>query len=122
MGIVALLNKDITKFVVSTNVDGLHRRSGVPPSKLAELHGDVYLETCEKCGKEYLRNFEIHGDHKHHTGRLCEDQSCAGPLKDSIINFGENLPTHEVQITTDHSKKVIPPLLLQTPNNLTLFF
>ena len=29
--------------------------------------------------------------HEHKTGRRCDDQSCKGELKDTIINFNENL-------------------------------
>ena len=30
------------------------------------------------------------------TGRECDDPACKGPLRDSIINFGENLPKNEL--------------------------
>lgn len=43
---------------MSQNVDGLHRRSGLPPAELAELHGNTNLETCKKCYRQYLRDFE----------------------------------------------------------------
>ena len=29
-------------------------------------------------------------------GRQCDDPECAGPLQDSIIHFGENLPMGEL--------------------------
>lgn len=31
------------------------------------------------------------GVHEHKTGRQCDNPSCGGDLKDTIINFGENL-------------------------------
>lgn len=46
-------------FVVSQNVDGLHRRSGLPPENLAELHGNCFSEKCPRCKTEYLRDFEM---------------------------------------------------------------
>jgi len=30
------------------------------------------------------------------TGRLCENAQCDGELRDSIINFGENLPQEQL--------------------------
>ena len=33
-----------------------------------------------------------HGVYDHQTGQKCDNPSCRGPLKDTIINFGENLP------------------------------
>ena len=80
--------------IVSQNVDGLHRKSGIHPDKLAELHGNTNLELCLKCGKEHMRDFKVRcakGAHKHQTGRKCEKPACGGNLKDSIINFGDSL-------------------------------
>jgi len=53
-----LIFTGFSKFTVSQNVDGLHRRSGIPPSELSELHGNTNLETCKTCGRQYLRDFE----------------------------------------------------------------
>ena len=46
MGMVELTEKDHLKFIISQNVDGLHRKSGIPPENLAELHGNTNLEVC----------------------------------------------------------------------------
>jgi NAD-dependent SIR2 family protein deacetylase len=77
------------KFLISTNVDGLHRRSGITEIGMAELHGNCYLEICSgsDCGKEYLRNFDASSHRSDHiTGRKCD--ACGSYLRDSIINFG----------------------------------
>jgi len=109
MALVKLLEKKkIIHYVVSTNVDGLHRRSGIKSEQLAELHGDIYLEYCIQCKKEYLRTFDVTKTRKQDerlTGRLCQDKKCNGKLRDSIINFGENLPEKELKNASDHSVK-----------------
>lgn len=96
--------------VVSTNVDGLHMRSGVPAENLVELHGNCFVEECATCSKKYVRDFCVtstRGSAKidftretnprvlhHATGRKCD--SCGGTLMDTIIAFGENLPEFEI--------------------------
>lgn len=49
MALVAMLNKGYIHFLVSQNVDGLHLRSSFPPDKLAELHGNMFLDKCDQC-------------------------------------------------------------------------
>ena len=94
MALVELYRKDHLKFITSQNVDGLHRKSGIPPELLAELHGNTNLEVCEECGREYMRDARVRtATHvfEHKTGRFCENPECGGALKDTIINFKEPL-------------------------------
>lgn len=93
-------------FLVSTNVDGLHRRSGFSADEMAELHGNGFKEYCEICGKDYIRAFDVTLKRSgRYTGRLCQDDKCNGKLRDSIINFGENLPENELEKAMVHTAK-----------------
>jgi len=112
MALVELERQSILKFLVSTNVDGLHRRAGTSGPKMAELHGNCYKETCRDCKKEYLRTFDVNGSHGHVTGRKCD--ACGGALIDTIINFGENLPQKDVQDTILHAAQSDLSLVLGT--------
>jgi NAD-dependent SIR2 family protein deacetylase len=95
-------------YMISQNCDGLHVKSGFPTTALTELHGNVFVEYCEKCFKEYRRDFcvdvystEAHKEPwhvtcpqckwNHYTGRLCDSTSCRGKLRDTIVNFGDDL-------------------------------
>ena len=101
-----LQRRGILKCLVSQNCDGLHLRSGMNPNCLAELHGNMNLEKCAKCGAKYLRDFDAAtGRFNHYTGRKCDKPDCDGLLQDSIIHFGENLPRDELHKAFDHAEK-----------------
>lgn len=94
MAMVELTNKGILKHVISQNIDGLHRKSGVDAAHISEAHGNMNLEMCEKCGANYMRDFRVRTAnkvHEHYTGRMCDNKACGGKLYDTIINYGESL-------------------------------
>ncbi|CAF4128630.1 unnamed protein product [Rotaria socialis] len=105
MALVALQNQGILKCVISQNCDGLHLRSGLNPTGVAELHGNMNLETCSKCEAKYLRDFDTVGTRTHYTGRRCDKLNCRGRLKDSIIDFGEDLPQDELDKAFYHAEQ-----------------
>ena len=39
--------------IITQNVDGLHQRSGVPDSKVIELHGNATYASCLDCGHRH---------------------------------------------------------------------
>lgn len=41
MALSELMRKDYLKFLISQNIDGLHRKSGIPVDKISELHGNT---------------------------------------------------------------------------------
>lgn len=55
--ISALVERGVVAFVVSQNVDGLHLRSGIPRRRLAELHGNIFMEKCGHCRYCFTRVF-----------------------------------------------------------------
>ena len=121
MALVRLMDEGLLKYLISQNVDGLHRRSGIDPAKLAEVHGNTNLEKCLKCKKEYMRDFRVRTAqkvHDHETGRICEDDRCRGKLIDSIINFGENLDEVILENGFAHSEQA--DLCLAMGSSLTV--
>ena len=97
-GLVALERAGHVYWIATQNYDDLSVRSGYPESKLSELHGNIFTETCDKCNRKYHRDYEVPLDdsQNHETGRNCED--CGGILRDSIIHFGESLPWHDLKM------------------------
>lgn len=95
-------------YTVTQNCDGLHRSAGTALTRLSELHGSVFVEYCERCGAEYERGYEVDAfstdcysepwfvqcaqcRFNHFTGRRCTRRRCGGRLRDTIVNFGDDL-------------------------------
>jgi len=94
MALLELVNREIIKYVISQNVDGLHSRSGILPSKLLDLQGNNLLEKCMRCKRLLYRDYHVRTAEKnkeHRTGRKCDSARCGGELKDVLVNFGEHL-------------------------------
>jgi NAD-dependent SIR2 family protein deacetylase len=92
--IAKLVEVGMVKSVMTQNVDNLHRRSGVNRKCMIELHGNLMVERCDRCGRDYERDFRIgpNPGMQHYTGRKCD---CGGSLKDYLVPFGEDLPKKE---------------------------
>jgi len=94
MGLVELADKGHLKYLVSQNIDGLHKKSGIEPEMMSELYGNINLEVCEKCGYEYMRDNNVRTAEitsEHRTGRRCDKNWCNGLLKDTIIDTKEKI-------------------------------
>ncbi|CAE7356790.1 Sirt6 [Symbiodinium sp. KB8] len=113
-------------YVVSQNADGLHHLSGIPYSKLSDVHGSAFTEYCPSCRKRYVRNWYVPEDRaedylagllpgpipphirrcpgcgsNHWTGRSCDD--CGGPLHDTVISFGDGLEECVLRPAFEHA-------------------
>lgn len=121
MALTQLVEDGLVQHVITQNGDGLHRKAGLQGDKQSELHGNVFHEKCEVCNHDYYRPFYVLDDVSsqyyeemddngstdiikpshavqcpkcklsHRTGRHCMETGCHGHLKDSIINFGDDL-------------------------------
>ena len=109
-----LASLDIVKYVVTQNVDGLHRRSGLPRSKHAVLHGCVFTEKCERCGEEYFRDFDLGGVSFQKTGRQCTQKDCGGDLRDTILDWDDALPEDDWDRSQDECEAADLVLALGT--------
>jgi NAD-dependent deacetylase len=100
-------------FLITQNTDNLHRRSGIRPRLLAELHGNGQLVRCLGCDRLYTRQ-EV-GWETDRWGRGYRTQkplpgqpacaACGGRLISSVVNFGDPLPQKELELADQHARR-----------------
>jgi NAD-dependent protein deacetylase/lipoamidase len=113
LALVELQRLGKLRFLITQNTDNLHRRSGIRPELLAELHGNGQLLRCLGCDRLYARQ-EVGWD----TGRwgpgyrtqepvpgqpVCA--ACGGRLISSVVNFGDPLPQAEMALADQHARQ-----------------
>jgi NAD-dependent SIR2 family protein deacetylase len=96
------------KFLISQNVDNLHLKSGIRPTLLAELHGNMTKLRCTQCGMTVNRTEGM---------SKCY---CGGPLVSSVVDFGQSLPERDLAFSFEHSRQcdlfvVVGSSLIVTP-------
>jgi NAD-dependent SIR2 family protein deacetylase len=90
--LVELQNLGKMNFLISQNVDNLHLKSGIRPDHLAELHGNMTLLRCRRCGKTVDRSAGT---------SVCP---CGGALTSSVVDFGQPLPERDLNSAFEHSR------------------
>jgi len=68
--------------IVTQNIDGLHEKAG--NKNIYNLHGTIYKNYCNKCGKEYSYDFVFDSE----DVPLCD---CGGIIKPDVVLYEEPL-------------------------------
>jgi len=113
LALVELQRLGKLRFLITQNTDNLHRRSGIDPEILAELHGNGHLLRCLSCDRLHERR-AVGGDasrwgpgyrtQKPFAGQpVCPD--CGGRLISSVVNFGDPLPEKELMLAAEHARR-----------------
>jgi NAD-dependent deacetylase len=103
--------------IITQNIDGLHQRSGVPNSKIIELHGNTTYATCLDCGQRYelapiRKVFESKG-----SLPICE--KCDGIVKTATISFGQAMP--EIQMARAQDQTMSCDLFIVLGSSLVVY-
>ena len=81
-----LEDKGKINYVITQNIDGLHRKAG--SEKLIEIHGNFNNFTCLGCNERYSLE-EVYPEIEKGKTPLCP--KCKGILKPDLIFFGEKI-------------------------------
>ena len=126
LSLVELQRLGKLRFLVTQNTDDLHRRSGIDPELLAELHGNGRLMRCLGCDRLRTRQ-ETGWDTArwgpgYRTQRPIPGQpdcaDCGGRLVSSVVNFGDPLPQREYELAEGHARRC--DLMLVLGSSLTV--
>jgi len=80
--------------IITQNVDNLHQDSGIPDSKVIELHGNTSYATCLDCQVRY-ELVELQNQFEQ-LGRVEPCGRCGGIIKTATISFGQSMPEREM--------------------------
>ena len=82
LAITKLIRGGYANFVVTVNVDGLHRKAGLKfPSELVNLHGCVFTERCTSCRIELERDYVVRKMKDIHDHRVGDCANCGSKPK-----------------------------------------
>ncbi|XP_037360983.1 NAD-dependent protein deacylase sirtuin-6 isoform X2 [Talpa occidentalis] len=101
---------------------GISTASGIPDfrDKLAELHGNMFVEECAKCKTQYVRDTVVGSMGLKATGRLCTVakarglRACRGELRDTILDWEDALPDRDLTLADEASRNADLSITLGT--------
>ena len=103
--------------IITQNIDGLHQRSGVPESRIIELHGNSTYASCLDCGHRH----ELEPIKKAFLGKgtlpMCE--KCEGIVKTATISFGQAMP--EIQMARAQDETMACDLFMVLGSSLVVY-
>ncbi|KAI5651554.1 sir2 family domain-containing protein [Phthorimaea operculella] len=96
------------QYIVSQNIDGLHLKSGLPRKYLAELHGNMFIDECNLCKKQFVRHRPVETVGKKCSGVPCASEHvggrpCRGRLYDGVLDWEHSLPENDLLMAEWHS-------------------
>ncbi len=100
--IAAIESEKHDVWVITQNVDGLHRFAG--SKNLVEVHGHMFDLYCTKCGRDYTAT-ELLSDFRVPPTLPPECTKCNGIVRPRVVLFEESLPFSVVQTMNDLSHK-----------------
>jgi NAD-dependent deacetylase len=92
--------------LVTQNVDDLHARAGLPKEKMVQIHGDIFVTRCSRCGfekKEHSQDEETQPARlppqktKQREGEVPRCPECGELMRPGVVWFGEQLDLSRIE-------------------------
>jgi len=93
--VAELVRRSKVSSVITQNIDNLHQMSGVPESRVIELHGNSTYATCLDCGLRHALEPIIEEFARDETLPVCRE--CTGIVKTATVSFGQAMPQAAMQ-------------------------
>ena len=103
--------------VITQNIDGLHQRSGLDPSKVVEVHGTIHFSVCWSCGDRRPMHLTLERVRAGDPDPSCE--LCSGILKSDTISFGQSLVEQVIERAMSDAENC--DLLIAVGSTLSVF-
>lgn len=98
LGLVKLSEEGRLLALITQNIDGLHRRAGIPTERLIEIHGNSAEGRCLDCRAPMpLETVRVIIEETAASPRC----PCGGLVKAAIISFGERVPDEALRRSND---------------------
>ncbi len=95
LALAELEHLGILRFVITQNIDDLHRQAG--QKSMAEIHGNWKLIRCLECGLRFRREqIDL-------TELPPKCPECGGLMKSDTVSFGEPIPADMLRLCAEHS-------------------
>jgi NAD-dependent deacetylase len=75
--------------LVTQNVDDLHERAGLAKAEMVQIHGDIFVTRCSRCGCEHKQDQDQNG--------VPRCTKCDALMRPGVVWFGEPLPSRETE-------------------------
>ncbi len=107
--------------IITQNIDNLHQDAG--SERVYELHGNLYVERCMKCGRRYkyskeelkkILNSLKSARRQEILSRILPRCKCGGRKRPDVVLFGESLPQKEFEKAYSEVKNCKTLLLVGT--------
>ncbi len=77
-------------------------RSSIPRKQISEVHGNMFIEECVKCRKQFIRSDPAPTVGKKFVGETCRNKTrpCRGQLFDNILDWEDDLPEDDMYLAS----------------------